>query len=136
MVLCFGPRLLSLPADSMADMSSLWNIAQTLLLCFVDCLVALVGHRRIGLAPWPNHEVVKAALSTFREFGAEQLETRLVDLALDVENLYFRVQGRRVRLCIEEYGDLTLWGSRSLVTKIANRINEKLSAEKYESGIA
>src|SRR5690349_13603457 len=90
-----------------------------------DCLLALFGQRRILLGAWPDQAVVDAAVSTFEEFGAEKLATTPVDLPVDIENVYFRVQGRRVRLWIEEYGDVTLWGPSAIVTRLATRIAER-----------
>src|SRR5262245_51523625 len=96
-----------------------------------DWLLALFGQRRVLLGAWPDQGVVDAAISTLEEFGAEKLETRPVNLPVDIENVYFRVQGRRVRLWIEEYGDVTLWGPSTIVTRLAERITQRLSAQKH-----
>jgi|SRR5438094_1643338 len=117
-------------------MRKLLKALQSVALLMIDCLLAVVRQRRIRLGDWPNHDVVEAALSTFKEFGAERLETKQVNLPLDIENLYFRLQGRRVRLWVEEYGDVSLWGPRAIVGKLAGRIAKKLSVQKHERGIA
>jgi hypothetical protein len=124
------------PCLSKLVMRSLWNAAHGSALLFVDSLLALVGHRRIVLGVWPGKDVVKAALDTLKEFGAMQLESGRVELAIDIENLYFRVEDRRVRLCVEDYGDVTLWGAKSIVAKLAKRIDERLSTGEYDLGIA
>jgi hypothetical protein len=96
----------------------------------VDSLLAVAGQRRVLLGDWPNANAVEAALSTLKEFGAENLGAKPVNLPVDIENLYFCVRGRRVRLWVEQFGDVTLWGPRKLVTELAGRVAEKLAAQK------
>jgi hypothetical protein len=93
-----------------------------LMVPLVDCLLAVAGRRRVLLGDWPNHDVVEAALSTLKEFGAESLGTKPLNLPVGIDNLYFRVRGRRVRLWVEQYGDVCLWGPRAIVTELAGRI--------------
>lgn len=42
---------------------------------------------------------------------------------------YFRVHGHRVRLVVEEYGEVSLWGARRVVTELSNRVAERLTAK-------
>ncbi len=101
-----------------------------LMLPLVDYFLAVAGRRRVLLGDWPNRAVVEAALATLKEFGAESLGAKPVNLPVDVENLYFRVKGRRVRLWVEQYGDVILWGPRAIVTELAGRIAEKIAAQR------
>jgi hypothetical protein len=96
----------------------------------VDFLLAVAGQRRVRLGDWPNANAVEAALSTLKEFGAENLGASPVNLPVDIENLYFRVRGRRVRLWVEQFGDVTLWGPSTFVIELAERVAEKLAAQK------
>jgi hypothetical protein len=97
----------------------------------VDFLLAVIGQRRVLLGDWPNRDVVQATLSTLKELGAESLGTKPVNLPVDIENLYFRVRGRRVRLWVEEYGQVNLWGPRAIVTELAERVAEKLQRREH-----
>ena len=111
-------------------MRKLLKAFDRLALPFVDFLLAVVGQRRVLLGDWPNREVVEAALITFKESGAESLGSKPVSLPVDIENLYFRVRGRRVRLCVEEYGQVSLWGPRAIVTELAGGVAERITAER------
>jgi hypothetical protein len=93
-----------------------------------DGVLVLIGHRRIKLGDWPDQGIVEAAVRTIREFGGERIQKEeSACVAFDIENLYFRVQGRSIRLCIEEYGEVSLWGAKRVVTELSKRINERLS---------
>jgi hypothetical protein len=111
-------------------MRKLFKSFERLLLELLDCLLAVAGRRRVVLGDWPNGDVVEAALAALKELGAENLGAKPVNLALDVENLYFRVKGRRVRLWVEQYGDVTLWGPRAVVIELAARIAEKVASKR------
>src|ERR1051326_5784384 len=97
----------------------------------LSCFLALIGQRRVCW-DWPNHDVVEAAFKAFEELGAERLESTPIKLPVDAENLNFRVRGRRVRLWVEQYGDVILWGPREIVTELTGCIEEKLSRAKQE----
>jgi hypothetical protein len=101
---------------------------------FLNCLLALAGRRRVSW-DWPNNDVVEAALSTFEELGAERLRSTPINLPIDAENLNFRVRGRRVRLWVEQYGDVILWGPRATVTELTARINEKLARRTHQRAL-
>ena len=105
-------------------------VFERLAIPLVDFLLAVIGQRRVHLGDLPNRDVVEAALSTLKEFGAESLGTKPVNLPVDIENLYFRVRGRRVRLWVEEYGQVNFWGPRVIVTELAERVPEKIAAER------
>jgi hypothetical protein len=102
---------------------------------FLNGLHAVTGRRRVGW-DWPNDDVVEAALSTFEEAGAERLPSTPINLPVDAENLDFRVRGRHVRLWVEQYGKVILWGPRAVVTDLAGPITEKLSRSKTGAGVA
>src|SRR3989442_1152829 len=107
-------------------MRKLLKAFERLALPFVDFLLAVVGQRRVLLGGWPNRDVVEAALSTLKEFGAESLGSKPVNLPVDIENMYFRVRVRRVRLWVEEYGHVSLWGPRAIVTELAGCVAERI----------
>jgi hypothetical protein len=94
---------------------------------FRDAILALIGQRRITLGDWPDQGVVEAAIAAFEEFGGRRLEHNDTELAFDVENIYFQVRGHRVRLCVEEYGEISLWGAKGIVADLARRVAERLS---------
>jgi hypothetical protein len=104
-------------------------------LLFRNGLLAVTGQRRVSW-DWPNHDVVKAALDSFEELGAERLESTPINLPVDAENLNFRVRGRHVRLWVEQYSDVILWGPRAIVTELTARISERLSRATLERGVA
>ena len=103
---------------------------------FRNAVLALVGHCRVTLGEWRDEGIVEAAVATFEEFGGRKLEHEDTGVAFDVENFYFQVRGRRIRLCVEEYGEISLWGSKRLVTEISRRIAERLSTGKPGKGTA
>jgi hypothetical protein len=111
-------------------MRKLLEAFERLAMPLADFLLAVIGQRRVQLGDWPNRDVVEAALITLKEFGAESLGTKPVNLPVDIENLYFHVRGRRVRLWVEEYGQVNLWGPRGIVTELAERVAEKIAAER------
>ena len=111
-------------------MRKLFKGLDRLMLRLVDYLLAVAGRRRVLLGDWPNRNVVETALATLKELGAESLGAKPVNLPVDVENLHFRVKGHRVRLWVEQYGDVTLWGPRVIVTELAGRIAEKIAAQR------
>jgi hypothetical protein len=117
-------------------MRKLLKAFERLALPFVDFLLAVVGQRRVLLGGWPNRDVVEAALSTLKEFGAESLGSKPVNLPVDIENMYFRVRGRRVRIWVEEYRHVSLWGPRAIVTELAGCVAERITVEKDEKNVA
>jgi len=110
-------------------MHHLWRIVNFCGTAFRDCVLVLIGHRRITLGDWPDQGVVEAAVDTVSELGGRRIQGQDPGLAFDIENKYFRVQGRRVRLCVEDYGEVSLWGPKRVVTGLAKRIAERLSAK-------
>jgi hypothetical protein len=114
-------------------MHSGWPIVNRLGTALRDGVLFLVGHRCIALGEWPDQGVVEAVVATVTELGGQQVPGKDFPLAFDIENLYFRVQGRRVRLCIEEYGSVTFWGPRTLVAELSKRVAQKLAASCAQS---
>lgn len=111
-------------------MRNLLQSLDHLMVPLVDCLLAAVGRRRVLLGAWPNGDVLEAALASLKELGAESLGAKPVNLPVDIDNLYFRVKGRKVRLWVEQYGDVTLWGPRAIVTELTDRIAARMSAQR------
>ena len=75
----------------------------------VDAIIGLFGLARTKLGEWPEIGVVATAVAVIKENGGEYLsQTGSPDGSFDI--LRFRVRGRRMRLCFEEYGEVTLMG--------------------------
>ena len=124
------------PVADLYVMRSLWKIVDLFGFALRDCVLVLIGHRRIKLGEWPDQGVVEAAVNTVHDLGGKRIQKEDLGLAFDIENAYFCVQGRRVRLCIEEYGEVSLWGAKGVVTELSKRIAERLSAKGHENGTA
>ena len=116
-------------------MRNFWKIVNLCGTAFRDWVLVLIGHRRITLGDWPDQGVVEAAVDTVSELGGQRIQGQDPGLAFDIENTYFRVQGRRVRLCVEDYGEVSLWGPKRVVTELATRITERMSANERENGL-
>jgi hypothetical protein len=93
---------------------------------FIDVLIGLFGRSRARLAEWPQREVVESALAAFRDCGGE-LYSESGTPEGELEVMHLRVRGRRMRLCIADYGGVTLWGPKRMVAKISQRVTERLS---------
>ena len=115
-------------------MRNLWRIVDVIGCAVRDCVLALIGHRRVKLGEWPDRGVVAATVNTVGELGGRRIEK---DIGFGFDDvLYFNVLGVRVRLVVEEYGDITLWGVRRVVLDLSKRIGEKLSTRPGEPGAA
>ena len=113
-------------------MRNLWKIVDFLGCALRGCVLVLIGHRRIKLGQWPDQGVVEAFADTVSELGGKRIQKQELAPAFDIENLYFRVQGHCVRLCVEEYGEVSLWGAKGVVTELSKRIEQRLSAKEHE----
>jgi hypothetical protein len=111
-------------------MRSVWRFVDIVGFGLRDCVLGLIGHRRIKLGEWPDRGVVESTMDTIEAFGGKKIEKDVVFGFDDV--FYFRVRGHRVRLVVEEYGDVSLWGAKGIVTELSKRIAEKLSAKQHE----
>jgi hypothetical protein len=115
-------------------MRKLWRVVDLIGFSLRGCGLGLIGHRRIKLDEWPDRGVVAATIDTVNELGGKRVQK---DVAFGFDDVfYFRVQGHQVRLVVEEYGDVSLWGAKGIVSELSERIREKLSANGYESGPA
>ena len=100
---------------------------------FIDIMIGLFGHRRVKFADWPRARDLDAIIDAIRGLGGKRCgEGGSPDGSFT--NLYFRIGRRRVRLCIEEYDDLTLWGPKRLVGEISKRVAERLAHNDHEKG--
>lgn len=90
---------------------------------FIDALIGLFGRGRVSLGQWPERAHVDEYVRVIEQQGGVIVgSTGSPDGSFDV--LRFRVRGRRVRLCFEEFGEITLWGPKQLVTELVARIAE------------
>ena len=92
---------------------------------FIDALIGLFGRSRANLGEWPHGEVVEAAVATLRDFGGE-LRHESGTPGGEVEVMHFRVRGYRMRLCIADYGAVTLWGPKRLVADISKGVADRI----------
>ena len=93
---------------------------------FIDALMGLFGRGRARLGEWPHGEVIEAVAATVREFGGE-LHHESGTPAGELEVMHFRGGECPMRLCVEDYGSVTLWGPKQLVADISRRVAERLS---------
>ena len=96
---------------------------------FIDLMIGLFGRGRAKLGEWPHREIVEAAVDTLRDFGGELCRESRTP-ACELKVFHFRVRRRRMRLCIEDYGGVTLWGPKWLVADISRGVAERLSHGK------
>jgi hypothetical protein len=92
----------------------------------IDFVIGLFGRGRAELGEWPHREVVETAVDALRDFGGA-LYHQSGTPAGELEVFHFRLRGRRMRLCVEDYGKLTLWGPKQLVADVSSRVAERLS---------
>src|SRR3982750_1702464 len=95
---------------------------------FIDFVIGIFGRGRAKLGEWPHREVVQAAVETIQNCGGE-LHHESGTPTGELEVLHFRVHGRRMRLCIVEYGSVSLWGPKLLVSDISRRVADRLRNE-------
>jgi hypothetical protein len=100
---------------------------------FVDLLAGLFGRARARLGDWPDRDIVGTTVAALRDCGGE-LHHESGSPAGELEVLHFRVKGRRMRLCIEEYGDVVLWGPKVLVAQVSKRVADRLAGAELEKG--
>jgi uncharacterized protein (DUF362 family) len=90
-------------------------------LTVVDRMFSLFGYARVR---FPNEsQVVDAIVSVLKEYGAVKSGENGMPTAST--NHYFRVQGRKITLTVEDYEDLTLTGPKALVQELFQKISEK-----------
>ena len=93
---------------------------------FIDFVIGIFGRGRAKLGEWPHREVVQAAVETIQNCGGE-LHHESGTPAGELEVMHFRICGHRMKLCIEDYGVVSLWGPKRLVADIAKRVEQRLS---------
>ena len=89
-------------------------------------LASLVGMRYREL-PGFGGDLRQAIEDTLADFGAEKCGESGTP-AREVNNEYFRIGRRKVRVCTEDEMFVSLWGSRTLVDQVYAKIVEKLKA--------
>jgi len=92
---------------------------------FIDFVIGIFGRGRATLGEWPHREVVQAAVETIKDCGGE-LHHESGTATGELEVMHFRIRGRRVRLCIVDYGVVSLWGPKRLVADISKRVALRL----------
>jgi hypothetical protein len=87
---------------------------------------ALVGTRYRELAGF-GPELRQAIEDTLAELPAEKCGESGTP-AFEINNEYFRIGRRKIRVCTEDEMDVSLWGSKKLVDQVYTKIVEKLRA--------
>lgn len=87
---------------------------------------ALVGMRYRDL-PGFGPDLRQAIEDTFAELHAEKCGESGTP-AFEVNNEYFRIGRRKIRVCTEDERDVSLWGSKNLVDQVYTKIVERLKA--------
>jgi hypothetical protein len=87
---------------------------------------ALIGMRYRDL-PGFGPDLRQAIEDTLAELHAEKCGESGTP-AFEVNNEYFRIGRRKIRVCTEDERDVSLWGSRELVDQLYASIVEKLKA--------
>jgi hypothetical protein len=91
---------------------------------FIDALIGLFGIGRATLGDWPARALANEYVRVIKEAGGLITgSTGSPDGSFDI--VRFRFRGRRMRLCIEEFGEVALWGPKSLVTELTARIADE-----------
>ena len=90
--------------------------------------MSLLGMRYRELPFGTRREQIEAALS------AVQAEKRSESgsPAFEVNNEYFRIRRRRVRVCTEDEMFVSLWGSRTLVDSLHASIISRSTAKRED----
>ncbi len=89
----------------------------------VDILITPFGRARVVLGHWPHREIVQAATATILDMGGQQ-HPETGSPAGELTIKHFRIRGHRLRLCIEDYDTVTLWGPTDMVRELSNRISK------------
>ena len=88
---------------------------------FIDALIGLFGLGRANVGKWPDRALADEYVRLIKNAGGVIVGcSGSPDGSFDV--VRFRIGGRRVRMCIEEFGEVTLWGPRRLVAELAARV--------------
>jgi hypothetical protein len=98
----------------------------------IDFAIGLFGRGHATLGDWPHCEVVKAALDVIQDLGGELYRENGTPSG-ELEVKHFCVGVHRLRLCITDYGGVSLWGPKQLVADIAKQVADKLSTNRMNS---
>ncbi len=90
----------------------------------INTLLLFIGRAAIKLGHWPDRQIALTAGQVIRAAGGTAYRESGSPCG-EIQNIYFHLRGRRIRLCIEEYGAVTLWGPRSLVRELSKAIEAK-----------
>ena len=81
------------------------------------------GHTCVEIGDWPLDNL-NLAIEVIKTQGGKECGSNGTPCG-EIENLFFIIGGKKVRLCYEEYGEVTLWGSKSIVLPLAEKIAEE-----------
>jgi hypothetical protein len=99
----------------------------------IDALIGFFGMGRAALGGWPQRAPVDEYVRVLQEAGGVIVATfASPDGSFDV--IRIRIRGRRLRLCIEEFGKVTLWGPKRLVAELADRVAAELDSAGLHPG--
>jgi len=89
----------------------------------IDFLIGVFGYSRVYYSN--ESHVVDAIMSALGDYGAVKCGESGMPGAFT--KYYFRIGNRQVKLQVEDYGDIILWGPKRLVHDLSSRISDKLS---------
>lgn len=87
-----------------------------------DFVFSLFGYERVRFSQ--ESQVVDAIYSVLDESGAVKCGESGIPTALT--DYFFRVRGRKVKLTVEDYEDITLTGPKAIVQELSEKISERV----------
>lgn len=96
-------------------------------LCRIRSVAAALVGKRYRDLPGFGPDLREAIEDTLAELQAEKCGESGT-AAFEVNNEYFRIGRRKIRVCTEDVRDVSLWGSKNLVDQVYAKIVEKLKA--------
>ena len=87
-------------------------------------MLGIFGYSRIAFPQ--NEEVVDAIMSALQERGAVNCGEGGMPTVTD--EYYFSVRGRRIKVIVEDWGDIILWGPTGIVRELSSQVSDRLGA--------
>jgi hypothetical protein len=94
---------------------------------FRSWFMSLLGRRYRELPFGTRREHIEAALSALRAEKYAESGTP----AYELNNEYFRISRRKVKVCTEDELFVSLWGSKALVDDLYSKIIERAEAARH-----
>jgi hypothetical protein len=88
----------------------------------IEFFVGLFGYARASFEQ--EHQVVDAIVLALQNAGAIKCGESGMPTAFDA--FHYRIKGRRVRLIVEDWGDVILWGPKQIVRELSAEVCDLL----------